>query len=529
MKQNLLLLSVLLLFSLILHSQNIPLNNFQYNLIENALQQKDVSFFTTVKPILQEDVAKIINLDSVLYPQHQTRFSRTFFGRKLLNKNLIRVDTMGLYLTIDPVFDFTMGRESHSGKNTWTNTRGFTISGRIGKDLSFATDFYENQAVFPDYLDQWVRTQGVVPGQGGIKNFKNDGFDFSNASGYFSYTPSRYFNIQFGHGKNFIGDGYRSLLLSDNSFNYPYLRIVTKVWKLQYTNLYAQFQDRQYPWSQSLGYTKKYGTFHFLNADITKRLNIGIFEAIIWEAKDSTGNRGFDINYLNPIIFYRPVEFSLGSPDNSLMGLTFKYRFNRTFSLYGQLLLDEFKLSHIRKWDGWWANKQAYQLGLQGWNIAQVNNLNFRSEFNYVRPYTYSHWSTLQCYGHYNQPLAHPLGANFWESVSFINYRYHFWYAEFKFLYAVYGADKNNENYGSNIFLSYDDHPKDLDNFVGQGLRTTLIYRDVSIAYLLNPHTNMRVEAGLSYRTQNDELKDRTNVYVWFGLKTSLFNKYYDF
>ena len=46
--------------------------------------------------------------------------------------------------------------------------------------------------------------------------------DLYYSSGYINYNINSFFDIQLGHGKNFIGDGYRTMFISDNSFNYPY-------------------------------------------------------------------------------------------------------------------------------------------------------------------------------------------------------------------------------------------------------------------------------------------------------------------
>ena len=51
------------------------------------------------------------------------------------------------------------------------------------------------------------------------------------SSGFVSVEASDNFIVQFDHGKHFIGDGYRSLLLSDNSFNYPFTSPI-KFWKI---------------------------------------------------------------------------------------------------------------------------------------------------------------------------------------------------------------------------------------------------------------------------------------------------------
>ena len=44
--------------------------------------------------------------------------------------------------------------------------------------------------------------------------------------------------FQFGNGKNFIGDGYRSFVLSDVSSPTTYLKMKVDFWKLQYTNIW---------------------------------------------------------------------------------------------------------------------------------------------------------------------------------------------------------------------------------------------------------------------------------------------------
>ena len=76
--------------------------------------------------------------------------------------------------------------------------------------------------------------------------FRDDLMDFYYATGYINYDINRFFDLQLGHGKHFIGDGYRSMLLSDNSFNYPYLKITTDIWKFKYINLFSYFQDIKY-------------------------------------------------------------------------------------------------------------------------------------------------------------------------------------------------------------------------------------------------------------------------------------------
>ena len=181
----------------------------------------------------------------------------TYLYRKFREESFVVVnDTADKFrLNIDPLFNFQLGidRADTTGEKLYTNTRGFMVRGGIGNKFAFETSFYENQSTFPRYLDSYIATTtklfpqpantnenyAVIPGQGRSKPFKKNGYDYAMASGYVSYTPNKYFNFQIGNGKNFIGDGYRSLLLSDNAFNYPYARITTTYKNIQYTNLYT--------------------------------------------------------------------------------------------------------------------------------------------------------------------------------------------------------------------------------------------------------------------------------------------------
>jgi hypothetical protein len=144
-----------------------------------------------------------------------------------------------------------------------------------------------------------------------------------------------------------------SMLLSDNTFNYPYLKIQTTFWKVQYTNLYAELMDINYfathglpNWDQ-MGYPKKYMSAHYLSLNATKKLNISLYEAVIWRMNHAPGSSGFDVNYLNPIAMLRPIEFSVNSPDNVLVGVNTKYTFESSY-MYGQLVLDEFSITDLR-------------------------------------------------------------------------------------------------------------------------------------------------------------------------------------
>ncbi|MDD5570521.1 MAG: hypothetical protein PHD97_05110, partial [Bacteroidales bacterium] len=305
--------------------------------------------------------------------------------------------------------------------------------------------------------------------------------------------------------------------------------------------------------SDLLRYRKKYGAFHYLSWNVNKRLNLSFFESIISYGKDSTTDKSIDLSYLNPVVFYRPVEFSNGNPSNSFMGFGTKYKIAKKNALYVQVLIDDMMLSDIRadikhifkptdkkntNW-GHWMAKQSAQFGFKSFDIFKINNLNIQSEINMVRPYTYSHRYVLQNYSNYNQPLAHPMGANFWESVSFMKYNFKKLFFEAEFIYAVIGYDTAGSHFGQDIYkLSFDavipgtnniPITKFYHNYIGQGITTHFIYSNFKVSYLINYKTNLRIEAGITNVNIYSKLEHKNQQFFYVGIRTTLDNRYLDY
>lgn len=509
----------------------LPLSSDYEYFIRNYLFESD-TFHSSVKPFVVNDFNESAALDSFFRLSKQVDWKQNNkVTRSIFLRHQLELNKKDYTLHFDFLPDWQGGKDFSSGKSTYLNSRGFFLEGNIGKNFSFRSDFYENQGAYAGYIEDYGKLHKVVPGQGLVHTFLAPGFDFNNASGLISYSGSKYFNVQFGHGKNFWGDGYRSTLLSDVAYNYPFLKITTDFWKIKYVNLFAQFQDlRATPLAPDVGFRKKYATFHYLDFKINKRFSLGLFEAVIWKADDTGANRGFDVNYLNPIIFYRPVEFSLGSPDNELLGINSSYKISSENMLYGQFLLDELKFSEYIHNRGWWANKYAYQLGIKSYKLAGIKRLYGQIEINGASPYTYSERSTLMNYGHDNESLAHPLGANFREFVSIIRYQWNRIEYRLQWNYDWYGKDSSlTQNIGQDIFKSYSTRQNEYGNFTGQGLKVNLSYVDLRLSYLLNPKNNLRIELGYVRRDEWSAGKDAQTSWVTFGLRSSFRNLYYDF
>ncbi len=518
-------------------SSLLPLNNDVLGRYEKAFNEKDFNFHTSSKPYLLSHARLHSSFDSINASLYDTAFIPLSF---LTHQHLLKGQKGQFLFTADPYLDVLPGYELGRGTR-FESTFGANLNLSVTEKFHINTIVSQGFAEFPSFIDSIARMEEVVPGRG-FAFERGNTLRFRNNSGYASYSPGKYINLQAGYGRNFIGDGYRSLLLSDNAYSYPYAKITTKIWKLQYVNLFTNFQDIGNSGGNPENYYNKYGAFHYLSWNITKRLNIGLFESIIFENRDTTGRRfTYDVNYLNPMIFYRPVEYAMGSADNALVGLNIKYNLFKKQVLYGQMMLDEFLLRELRadfaqaispnpeRQYGWWANKYGFQVGAKWFDFIWIKNLNLQLEHNLVRPYSYTHSSVYQNYGHYNQALAHPLGANFSESICILRYYYKRFSAETKFVYSRFGDDTEDVYYGRNIYRSYQERPYEHGHIIGQGIETSVLFSEFRLSYLLNPKYNLQLQAGAINRQMKQQgSPDQNSTFVFVGLRTSLFNWYYD-
>lgn len=517
---------------------NIPHTHQEYDEIIYYLN-KGENAHTAFKPYLYNEVKPYIDLNT----KRSTilKDKNTWAGRKLFNEHLFLVKGKNYWFTVNPTFDLQIGKDNSDIDYTFNNTRAFQIQGALGKKFSFSTSYYESQGRFAQYVNNTTRQYGaiigasaVVPGRGKAKGFKEGGFDYPVAEAYLSYTPNDFFNFQFGNGKNFIGDGYRTFFLSDVASPYPFFKISTKFWKIKYTNLWMWMDDIRRSSSDDNTNLRKFVAMHHLSWNITDKFNLGLFEAVI---TNENSYNGFDISFFNPIIFYRAVEFSNGGDHsgNVQVGLNMKYKLNDNISIYNQFLIDELTVSRVFDGSGYWGNKFAFQLGAKYYNAFKIDNLMLQGEFNWARPYTFSHGTVELNSGHYNQPISHLWGGNFWEFVGITRYSKNRWFANAKIIIGEKGYDFQNSinSYGGDIYVSYNNRVSDTGNEVGQGNTTKIFIGDIQAGWILNPATNLQVFGGFTYRsfspyqTSSSFTKDNT---TWFtvGLKSSLFNWYFD-
>ena len=519
---------------------NIPFTHQRYVDYEFALH-KAKGTHTASKPYLYSEINKYYNLE-----EEKKKFLkpevRSWVGNKIWNEHLLQIKKKDYWLTLDFLLDVQLGKDNSSQSYTYNNSRIVTLNGGLGDKFSFSATVYESQGRFAEYINSFISnpaattrprfSEGLVPGRGKAKGFKTDSFDYPVAEGYLSYTPNKFMQFQFGNGKNFIGDGYRSFVLSDVSSPTTYLKMKVDLWKFQYTNVWMwNTEPSMVTAANPNEHPRKYVAAHYLSLNITDKLNIGLFETAI-----STGENGFDIGFLNPIMFYRAVEFNRGEDaGNAILGLTSKYKLNSNVSLYSQLIIDEFSVGNLGNLDDW-RNKFAYQLGAKYFNAFDVDNLFLQLEYNYARPYTFAHKSPILNYGNYSQPLAHLWGANFWEAIAIARYKKDRWSGSAKLIYGKKGFDYQNQSisYGGDIYQSYNIRFGDTGNELAQGNTANIFISEIQANYLLNPSNNLSLFAGFSYRSFKPKVSligfpSGNNIWFSAGIKADLFNWYLDF
>lgn len=523
-----------------LFAQQIPLNQQVQNRLNELMLDADSSVFSGFRSMnwLELKQTGVI---------HKSSLQDSVFGldaslkSNITNSNLIRAIGANSVFTIDPYIEAGISKSSEKDNALTNFSGGVRMQGVFNNKFSFNLSVITNSNQYPAYVDSAIFTKYnhynllsgkyILPGSnaGTLKNnnrFNNTNFDFN-----VTYTPNKHFLVAAGYGKQFLGDGYRSLLLSDNANNYPYVRLQAKLWKLTYNVLYNHYTNNF--WYDVNGSAQpKYSTIHYLGFS-TKKFQIGLFDEVLWLGKDTNFSRGFDVQYLNPLIFIRPLEFTIGSPDNAMIGFNLKYQLYKNGFIYGQIALDDLNLKKsLDEHKQHYGNKYALQLGIWNKDIFNVKNLSWRFEWNGVRPYEYGHGVGDVVglnYTHYYQSLTDPFGANFHELISMFNYENKRWYGVLENLYTIRGENPGLPyNNGEDLWGGEAGVPA-FGSKTLQGIKTKYSFNQLTAGYLLNPANRLSVQMNIAYRSRNSSVVSQSEWLFGIGIKTNLYNFYHDF
>lgn len=556
------LLFLLIPFGVVAQSTYLPQGNKHQTLLnrlEILLQTNDDLNLHTVKPFSRKIAVRIAesadsiqkangnllskvdeyNLRSLLMNNSEWvtgTDTSDFYSKKSLwntfyktKANLLEVNVKDFFFTVNPVFQqqLSVENEEHSDDQLFVNTKGLAVRGLIAKKIGFSAYMTDNQERAPLFVQDRIIAFNAVPGNGFYKVYKKTATDYIDARGSINFTAAKYLDFQFGYDKNFIGNGYRSLFLSDFGNSYLFLKINTRIWKFNYMNLFTELVPQTIDINAgNKTLDKKYVSMHHLSMDVAKWLNIGIFEGVVFGRRNH-----FEFSYLNPVIFLRLAEQQEGSSDNAFVGFDLKANIAKRVQLYGQLLLDELKVGELKSGNGWWANKFGIQAGAKYINALGVKNLDLQGEINMVRPFTYSHFDSLANYTHYNQPMAHPLGANFVEAIGIVKYQPHpKWTTSARLIVWKQGTDTAGTNFGTDIFKAYTTRSGDYGYKLPTGPRSTGINAQVLVSYEVKENLFLEASALIrNLKTSIAEVPERKTAVISAGIRMNMFRREYDY
>lgn len=501
---------------------NVPLQRDFYTGVERNAAAVGERIHTGLKPVLQNrvDVTNALGhvVDSAKYYYWITQ--------RIFKDHLLEIKGEDFRLTADVLFQFEVGFEKgdrtiYADTNRfYSNVRGAWFTGDIGKKLSFQTFVQEHQSIAPQYLFLQTSDAGTISGQGRVKIDRRRILDYGWSEGNISYTPIPWFNIQFGHGKHFVGHGYRSVLLSDHAVNSPYLKFsaLSPDRRLQYSTWLSKTESGvnngdRLPTGQSAEslFHWRRARFNHLSVDLG-RVQVGLFESTIFEDIDSSGVKPFDALELNPVIGINTLARGFDGPEKTVVGLDLRVKLTDKGYVYGQFAADD---------PG--GERYALQAGIRWFDVVKPG-VNLQVEYNSATPFMYTHRSTRSAYEHAGLPLAHPMGAYFNEFVALAEALVGRYGAQVKVVTATYHRDPSaQETYGSDLRRTDREVPGPLGPAVQD-----LLHLDVSANYLFNPKTNMRGYLGFQRRSLSHAADTQQSGMFYLGIRTSIFNRYYD-
>lgn len=406
----------------------------------------------------------------------------------------------------DPLFDFTLSRDLKTHDNMYVNTRGLSVYAKLYEKLTITSSFYENQADLPGHIDAYYNTYRIIPGEARVKPYGNGGYDWASVYATLGYKATSWLYLETGNDKNFIGNGYRSLILSDYSPQYLYFKTSLHWGKLFYTNLAARTLNPNFnnisgnntSWSEHDLYRHKMLNINYLGINVNQKLQVGVFEASMM---------GINTGIAPKFTAWLPAvnELAYMSSDSlhflwgtDVLFCPFKHQ---ALALYGQVVYDS-------------RNSVAGQVGFTWPIVTAWGPLFLRGEWNSASSGTYQNVSDENFWGHYNQPLSHPAGNNFNEWLMQVNFQAKRFYA----------CIQVGQIHYKNGFSSRNIFNNNLNNVETP---VHLLYADMKISYQVNPSYNWHIYGGISL--WNQPVSGEKYLIPSLGMKTFLRNRYFDF
>ncbi|MGQ9846685.1 MAG: hypothetical protein ACUVQP_04160 [Bacteroidales bacterium] len=491
---------VLIMLVYIIEAQELPVSLVWHERqkLEYVLQQKDSFLHMGIFPQTYHKK----ELDS-LFVQYlmNIRYEPTPYFKNFSHHSFVQVKDKNFILHINPLINLEFSNNSiHSFSQ---NLRGLNISGQFEQRFRFATTMVENQAFYQDYVVQYIKKNGVVPGSGRVRGFKDGGYDFSQASGVIEFQATKHLQFLLGHSRQIVGYGYRSVLLSDAPLDYPNFRISFTKKRWQYSTTYAVFQSASAFDDRTKVYSRKYSSQHYLSFYITPKWEWAFFENTLFNAMSLRNNRPPEEFYI-PIIGIHTSLYGLNHKNNVMVGTQTQLSILPKLKVYGQLAIDELKNT-----DSLSKNKTAWQCGIKINEPFGIKNLFMLAEYNKATRAMYVGASERETFSQHNEPIAHPLGNYFSEKLFLLHYTYKRYFISIRFNNAYYAANE-----------------KRLPQIDTTTSLTHVSQWKIESGIILHRPSRLQLAIGLHTR---QETTYATTHYFYIGIHSLVYNIYDDF
>lgn len=458
----------------------------------------------------------------------------TDFEAFLYKRFPIEVKKSNFKLSITPLINYSKGRVGKLDTNYWPvyrNTRGVYLEGDLLNKIGFNFSFCENQAHFQDYENAYFNLQGekyiknwdtysvqnaMIPGASRTKPFKVDGYDYAFSSGNIHINVHPKFQVELGNNQHFIGSGYRSLLLSDNSSNAPSLRLKWKINRFfDYQVLYSKqlnLYRKPYTLMVESPYESKIFAASYLTFKPRESISISLFTGGNQLRGDSLSMHKLDARQLIPLPLLQN-DLILGNQSvlNGITGLNVDVALSKV-RIYGQLVADKYNTT----WLG------AGQMGFYLFDAFQVKNFLIQCEWNQVPPKFYADSRAKLAYSNFNLPSAHPKGNNFKELFIKLGYTYNRFYVNSKTnVYFTQGGDLNQQFSSNSIF--------GVNPTLSSSPQGNTILENLEVGYRMNNLYNATIFMSYQGRASSFGEFDQSYQCLMLGLRTAITNEYFDF
>jgi len=443
---------------------------------------------------------------------------RSWWIRKLFYESYLSVDSSDYRLEANPLFNFSYGSMSGSSQPFYHNIRGAAIGGNLLGKLYFESSVLECQSRWPLYVSDFVHSSNVAPGMGQARRFGSGGFDYAIAQGSIAFPVNRHCKIYLGTGKFFAGDGYRSLLLSDVSFNYPYLYVRYHYRNWYFSRIFATTMSDTLPLTAYGVREKRLNNFGIISFVPHRAIELSFFEGYVFRYPNRIRHISINPLFFNPLPVVNLLKTDSGF--SSVLGINVRINLLPGMILYQQVAVSN---PHYRRID---KNNTGYQAGIKWYNAFTLRNLFLQAEWNRVGERAFVSSDSLLNYTHYNQPLGHLLGNNFDEKILHASFTAGRFNLSAHGVWSQYGQKGMGLLPRKSRFVELINYPAPL---LGTGPYTEMRYWAVTMGYWVNPRASQKIEVGFVSRQATIATLSLHSQIFYVAFKVNWNNMYVDF